>query len=360
MNFFEYLLNKSTKFDRDGYALNFGGLVEDVSEMLSSEEAQAALKEARDYIEGQQESRLSNGFPVLQCLEFGNINNAPELVEGQVAAVDGTPVLPLQKYSAGQALCVGIGSRSYIRQMEETLHGYTSKVLLTDISPGETQEYLKRIMEGLYSISQTAYMRYYEVTYALELTEPYVFCDGTLLYEWLVNQDIGRELYKKFMAKKKAIGVMKSLQDNTMFSWLGRALKPGEVFLYETLYEHISQMSNVPYRDRAERVRSEVQWQNDSEFVALSKQIYRGVFKPRNKAFGFECHIDHLNPMLRLMAADCQMNYPGHEIPFLLNRIDLEIRSFFRSNVVKTKISQRLSQDSEILFFGEGYERDFR
>ena len=39
--------------------------------------------------------------------------------------------------------------------------------------------------------------------------------------------------------------------------------------------------------------------------------------------------------MLRIMAADCQMNNPGHEIPFLLNRIDEEVRENFSQRDLK-------------------------
>jgi hypothetical protein len=141
---------------------------------------------------------------------------------------------------------------------------------------------------------------------------------------------------------------------------LGRALKPGEIFVYETVYEHVTDTSRVPRRDIAEQIQRDAQWERDEEFVALAKQVWRGVFKPAEKAFGFECHVEHLPFMLRLLAADCQMNLPGHEIPFLLNEIDREIRAFFKPDLVKAKIGQRMVRTGEELFYEEGDERDFR
>jgi len=358
---FEQLLDESRRFGRDDFVINLGGLVEDVSDMLSSELAQGALIQAREFIDHHGQEPLQNGMSRLQVLTFGDSGNAPELTDGKVAAVDGTPVLPLQKYSAGQALCVGIGSRSYTRLLDDVLHGYTSKAIMEDLQRARNEDiksFLRRVQDGIYSISQTAYMRYFEVQHAMEVPEPLIFCDGTLVYEWLSNQYRGRELYKDFLRRKQAIGIIKSTKDSVFMSWFGRALVRGEVFIFETLYDHIADMA----RERNTRSGSSEapQWESDVEFVALAKKVYRGVFKPAEKYFGFECHADHLDPMLRIMASDCQMNLPGHEIPFLLNEVDREIRRFFKAEMVQMRIGEQLSVDSENLFFEETGEREFR
>lgn len=358
---FEDLIDESRRFSRDDFVTNLGGLVEDVSEMLSGNLAQGALKHAREYIEQRKDEKFENGMSRLLRLEFGKIENAPELIDGKVAAVDGTPVLPLQKYSAGQALCVGIGSRSYLRTLDDVLHGYTSNAVMEDLQMArdeDIKDFLRRVQDGIYSISQTAYMRYFEVKHALNVSEPFIFCDGTLVYEWLSNQELGRAIYKEFLAKKKAIGVIKSTKDSVYMSWFGRALNQGEAFLFETLYDHISDIARQ--RNQRSGNAEPPQWEKDIDFVKLAKKIVRGVFKPSEKYFGFECHIDHLDPMLRIMASDCQMNLPGHEIPFLLNEVDREIRRFFKSDLVQMRIGQQLSKDNESLFFEESAERDFR
>lgn len=360
---FEALIDQSRRFSRDDFVTNLGGLVEDVSEMLSGDLAQGALKHAREYIEERKYEKLDNGMLRLSTWDFGKIENGPELVDGNVAAVDGTPVLPLQKYSAGQALSVGIGSRSYTRYLDDILHGYTSKAIMGDLQRvrnEDVRDFLRRVQDGIYSISQTAYMRFFEVKHAMDVPEPYIFCDGTLVYEWLANQDRGRKLYKEFLAKKKAIGVIKSTKDSVYMSWFGRALNPGEVFVFESLYDHIADIAREKNKRRGDAETEPARWDADTEFVALAKKVMRGVFKPAEKYFGFECHVDHLDPMMRLMASDCQMNLPGHEIPFLLNQVDKEIRRFFKSDMIQMRIGQQLAQDSEALFFEESAERDFR
>ena len=73
-----------------------------------------------------------------------------------------------------------------------------------------------------------------------------------------------------------------------------------------------------------------------------------------------EGNIDQIEPMLRVIAADCHMNLPGHEIPFLLNDVDEEIARFFKPELVQMRISERLARDSESLFIEETGERDLR
>ncbi len=354
---FSKLVHNSKRFGRDEFVTNLGGLVNDVSAMLGSEMAQAALEEARKHIDSAGSETIADGKPRLRKPKFGNMDEAPELFDGMVAAIDGKPVLTLQKFSAGQALCVGIGSRSYMRSLSDTLHGYTSRGIVLGLKRDAHEDlktFLRRVEEGIYGISLTAYMRYFEGLHALEISEPLVFCDGTLIYEWLINQDVGREMYKKLLMSKKAIGVIKSTKESLMLSWLGRALEPGELFVHETLYTHFADIDARTARGGSP------QWQGDTEFVKLTEKIVRGVFKPAQKHFGFECHIDHLEPMLRVMAADCQMNLPGHEIPFLLNNVDKEIARFFKPEMVQMRISERLAQDSENLFIEETGEREFR
>lgn len=354
---FSKLIRDSKRFGREEYVTNLGGLVNDVSEMLGSEMSKGALEEARKYIDNVSAEIIDDGKPRLRTPKFGDPNEAPELFAGEVAAIDGKPVLSLQKFSAGQALCVGIGSRSYKRPLADMLHGYTSKGFASGLSRNASEDiraFLRRVEEGIYGISQTAYMRYFEAVHALEISEPLVLCDGTLIYEWLINQDAGREVYKRLIASKKALGVIKSTKESIMLSWLGRALEIGEVFIYENLYDHFSDIDARKARG------SEPQWHSDTDFVRITKKIVRGVFKPAQKHFAFECHIDHIEPMLRVMAADCQMNLPGHEIPFLLNDVDKEIAHFFKPEMVQMRIGERLSRDSESLFMEETGERDFR
>ena len=60
------------------------------------------------------------------------------------------------------------------------------------------------------------------------------------------------------------------------------------------------------------------------------------------------------------MAADCQMNNAGHEIPFLLNRIDEEVRKNLSPRILQNQIAVKMAIQSEELFFEETNERFFR
>lgn len=89
---------------------------------------------------------------------------------------------------------------------------------------------------------------------------------------------LGRDLYKKLLREKKVIGVIKSLKESVLLSWLGRALNSGEVFFVQTYYDDVERQSKAQQR--------EIQWLNDKDFVKESKQIWHGVFKPRQKLLG--------------------------------------------------------------------------
>ena len=89
-------------------------------------------------------------------------------------------------------------------------------------------------------------------------------------------------------------------------------------------------------------------------------ELVRGVFKPAHKTFGFETRRSDLELVLRVLAADCQLEYPGHEIPFLLNRVDLEVRHAFCPQLFERHIRSALASRGEELEFEESDERSWR
>ena len=350
---FSELIENSRRINRDEFSENFGGISEDVVEMLNSEQARRATQEAREAMENARP--LSSGSPRLREIEFGQFSTATELERGEVAAVDGKPLLPIQKYSAGQAICVGVGSLSHRRPMQDSLHYWSSRVLLD--RSRDTNDFIALQEQGLFGISQTAYMRYFEINHGIEIDEPYVLFDGTLVYEWLAAIRQGVDLYLQLLGSgKQCLGVIKNLKANVVFATYARAIRQGELYIIETLRDHLDQ-SNAPNRNHGESSNRYTlpEFHND-----IAPHILRGIFKPRNKTFGFEVHEDHLDTMVRIMAADCQMNNVGHEIPFLLNRVDEEVRNRFKPQIIQDRIALRLTTQSEELFFEELDERLFR
>ncbi len=352
--FFSTILRQSKRVSRDEFALNFGRIDSDVVEMLEGKEAREAARYAREKMEAAKP--LPNGKPRLrQNIAFGNFNTAPELEKGEVAAIDGTFALPLQLYSAGQALCVGVGSLSYKRSMQDSLTYWSSRAYL--IEAIGTSDFIDRVEEGIFKISQTAYMRYCEVQHALEIDEPIIFFDGTLVYEWLLTPPEGIDCYHKlFESGKKCIGIMKSLKANPVFATFARALRTGEIFIFETLNDHLD-ASKATNKNHGE---ARVSYVSQEFRQAYGDHIWRGLFKPAKKVFAFEVHEDHMDDMLRILAADCQMNNIGHEIPYLLNRIDESVQRAFTQNLLRDRIAAQMATQSEELFFEETDEREFR
>jgi hypothetical protein len=349
---FAELIRQSRRITRDEFAKTFGGVADDVADMLNGDLAQAVVKSARDAMETS--DPLPNGSPRLRKMEFGLFSTAPELERGEVAAVDGTPALPMQIYSAGQALCVGVGSISHRRPLTDSLHYWSSRLFLQQAHG--IDDFIAREEQGIFGISQTAYLRYFEIKHGIEIPETHIFFDGTLVYEWLTASKEGVALYEQlFGSGKKALGVMKSVKANAVFAKFAKALRTGEVYVIETLADHLSE-SRASNANHGEARRFAL-----SAFVVkLAPRVLRGIFKPAKKAFGFEVHEDHLDDMLRILAADCQLNHVGHEIPYLLNRVDEEVRRTFKPNLLRDRITAKLAGFSEELFFEEADERSLR
>ena len=338
------MITGSRKLKASNLALNFGNIPSDIAEMLANEKTASVFRLAREKMSGA--GNLSSGLPRLQTLNFGDMANALELIAGNVAAIDGRPILPAQRYSLGQALCVGVGSVSHTRQLIDDIHFWSTKVYLDEVS--SIDEHLKIVKDGNFGINPTAYLRYYEVLHGVtSVKEEFVFFDGAIVYEWLLNTKEGQDLYSRlFSCPKKCIGIMKNINASPRLAVYAKALETGEVYVVETLRDHLLQYENSP--------------NHRADIADLEQNILRGVFKPAKKPFGFECHIDCLDDMLRIMAADCQMNNVGHEIPYLLNRVDEEVRRNFNQKIVAQGVASQLAQKSEELFMEEESERNLR
>jgi hypothetical protein len=145
--------------------------------------------------------------------------------------------------------------------------------------------------------------------------------------------------------------VIKDLRRTKDLALLGSVLNPGELFIYKSLFDYLA-----GGRKKGDGTHS------STEFIdQLAHKIYRGVFKPsKGPAFGFECHQDHLEEMVRIMAADCALDHVNHEIPHLLSLVDQEIRAHCPSGILREQIARRMAISSEELFFNNGDEFEFR
>jgi hypothetical protein len=349
---FERFVERARRFSYEDFARNFGGVPEYVGDMLASSPAQALLAGARRHLE--EADPLPWGEPRLQPIEFGRVDDAPEFLNGEVAAVDGTMPLPLQSYSVGQAICVGIVSASLRRRPTESAHCVTAAMLMEPDAhtAGDAVQARDTIRHGL---NATAFMRWFETEHAIEIPERYVFVDGTLLYEWHLSQTVAVDLYRRLFASKIPMGIIKSIHDSNRLGFIGAVLEPGEVYIDQTVADHIAGEAET-LREFSRR---------DPQFVVpglrpLTQEIWRGVFKPRHKAFGFEVHRDHLDTMLRIAAASAHLDQIGHEIPYLLNLVDVEVRSRFGRGLLNQRLRRVLAERGLRDYFEELDERELR
>ena len=337
---FAQLVSNLARVSYDQFVTDFGGIDSDIVGMLLSPKARKMREISRSEVES---ATFSDGTPRLSRLKFGDVALAPELLDGQVAAIDGANVLPLQQYAIGQAVCLAVGSVSHTRHLSKALHFWSTKYELDQVS--SVEEFHKIQHEYLFGINPTALLRYLEALHALEIDEPYILLDGPIVFEWLGGQSIGVDLYARLLKKKKVIGIIKNLTASKHLALYGSALKPGECFVYETVEEHL----------RRHKVHMA------GEFLERqARYIYRGVFKPALTAYGFEVPQDLLGEMLRIAAADCVLDHIGHEIPYLLDLVDTELRANSPVELLKNRIASAMHKESEDLFFQNSDEFEFR
>ncbi len=337
---FAQLVSNLARVSYDQFSIDFGGIDANIVEMLLSPKARKMREICRNQIES---ATFADGRARLSLLSFGDEALAPELLAGQVAAIDGANVLPLQQYAIGQAVCIAVGSVSHTRNLSNALHYWSTKYELDQV--GTAEEFHQVQHEYLFGINPTALLRYLEALHALEVGEPYIFLDGPIVYEWLGGQSIGVDLYAKVLREKKVIGIIKNLSASKHLALYGSVLNQSECFVYETLEEHLRKHKVHMAGDFLER---------------HARHIYRGVFKPALTAYGFEVHEDCLEKMLGLAAADCLLNHIGHEIPYLLDLVDTELRACSPVELLKNRIATAMHVQSEELFFQNTDEFEFR
>jgi hypothetical protein len=342
------LIKGSKKFSQEEFSTTFGFIDHDILGMLKSPNAKGLYKLLRQRIE--EAGPLADGFKdrFMTGLVFGDHSNSPELLAGKVAAVDGGQVLPLQQFAIGQAIAVGVGSVSHTRDLESNLTYWSAKLQLDNI---HTEEEFFRVQNQYgYEDASSGFRIWREIEHARDIGEPFVFLDGPIINEWMTAYVCACDQYRDLFEHKHVIGVMKNLLRSKRLAAYGNVLTSGELFIVGTLAEHYNEEHAAT---EAGRINSEFRRE-------VAPQIYRGVFKPSLVAYGFEVHRDHLDPMLRLLIADCALDHIGHEIPYLLNLVDAELKSVCSIEMIKNQIAATLHAERESLFFENVDEYQFR
>jgi hypothetical protein len=132
-------------------------------------------------------------------------------------------------------------------------------------------------------------------------------------------------------------------------------LRPGEVDIDRTLAQHIRVEAEI----LRQYSRQEPQAIVDGLWP-LAEKVWRGVYKPCAKAFGFEAHEDHLEDLLRIAVGTAHMDALGHEIPLPLNMVDPEVRQRFGGRLLRQAVRNALAERGVGAFFEEMDEHALR
>ena len=290
---------------------------------------------------------------MLDWVKQDNEHMKQALDEGKVAAVDGTPILPQQRYLTTQIYACAVGYMTTRTPLNLTAN--LTKTKATANFTGKIDDlakFLKECEKMPGGVSwPNAFREYKERELALNCPAPYVIIDGPIVTQNLFTRHQGRDLLLQLYKNKtkKYIGVIKDLlESDAETRFAARVLRPNELYISQTLYLQLKDRMEGDYPGSVTKFLS-----------TLGQDIFRGVFKLGQKSFGFQCHREHFKDMVALLFWG-QNEQPGYEIPFLLVQIDAQIRGLYRPSEIKTAIESMIADTNEEDFFDQLNERDER
>jgi hypothetical protein len=197
--------------------------------------------------------------------------------------------------------------------------------------------YANLLADRLHESTITAAMICWELEACLNCPCTWVMKDGPILhpdlvwkgYPFLIN------LLRDVVNHKKVMGVVKDLRGEASIPLrrLGKLLRPGE---YLIIYKGAPQWI-TPFRLTEDAKR----------FLANEgERVWRGVFRARVKAYGFEIHEESFEQGMAIMMADALNNKRG--VPNLVDQADAIASNTFPSGLFGEKIRR------EILLAGMG------
>lgn len=342
----------------DTFDIDLGKIPEDV--VSSHRQADPHVQNVRDLMET---SRLApdadlstTDHGLVDMWAWAEIHGASvqqAFKRGDVAAIDGTPLVPFQRFLTAQVYACAIGSLTYREHLSLKAH-----VVKTQADPGLFVDYdaTRQLIDETERLTSSqswpaAFMEYQERLMAFQHPARYVLIDGPLITQNLLTQGEGRRLYERMLGvnRKCYVGVTKDLRfAETEERFEAIALRQGELFIRNTEY-------NV-MKPRLDREYGGVIKRFGEDYLT---DIFRGIFKPGRKAFGFQCHRNDLAAVVCLLILDCHTQ-PGHEVPFLLEQVDAKLRGRYRPNETMSAIEAALASNNIDEFYDEAEERKFR
>lgn len=258
------------------------------------------------------------------------------LASGQVSAVDGTEMVPVNLIQ-GMFCQVGVGSINYaMKEPEIDVQSITSKISI-DITPEElfmalvdrakSREETKEVTK--YDIN--AAMQYWEIEHALGLKTDWIMLDGPLIRSDMVQYDLGRDLLKTLVDRKKICGVIKGSKSR-YYRVLGSFLENKEYLVIEDVLQFYEEGGFSQGRGLKDVER---------EFLErYGTKILRGIYKAQKKFYLFEIHKDVFDEGIAIIMADSLRNPRG--VPFLVDLIDSKLSAMFSNNIYQARMQNLL------------------
>lgn len=270
--------------------------------------------------------------------EIGKKNEL--LTSGSVAAIDGTTKFAVDDLVFYHYFSIVVGYLTYKKNdFKVNAEHWDTSLSMDDINEFEYDDVSRiQTMMGLSEnkkAPKNELMLYKERELSLKIDASHVFLDGPIFLESLLSLKEGVSLYKKMIrSEKKYVGIIKDISANSELTLAAESLNEGEA-----------------------RVVSDSGYKNKE--LSFLKNYYVGVFKIKNKAYGFEVNSDHLKEMLSLVFNDCENN-SSYEIPWLLSAIDKGIKCHNESSSIPEHIISEIQKKHPDFFALIVKERSLR
>ena len=340
------------------FDIDLGRIPNDVVE--SHQQAEPYIQKMRELMEQkalEPDADLSNvNVGLIDMRAWSKVHGAAieqAMHSGDVVAIDGTPLVPYQRFLVSQVYACAVGTLTYREHM--TLNAQVVKTQARQglfFDEAETERFINET-ENLSSSQSwpSAFMEYKERQAARDHAAQYALIDGPFITQNLLTREEGRKLYKTMLGaqKKCYVGITKDLRfAHAEERFEAVALRSGELFVRNTEYNILKARLDKDYSVTVKRF--------GEDYLT---DILRGIFKPGRKAFGFQCHRYDLPAVVCLLSMDANTQ-PGHEIPFLLEQVDAQLRGRYRPKETMAAIEFAIASDNIDEFYDEAEERKFR
>lgn len=270
---------------------------------------------------------------------------AEELLNsGKVAAVDGTVALGKIEFMNTSQFACAIGWVTSQQRgkpeivITETSSAYVDPTKIRNADDADLSSICNELDAARESESwPTTFREYEERRIAIDVCPAdIVFIDGPIFTQNLLTQHTGRDLLERLIGSPKTfIGIIKNLGSSwALCRWCAAALMTGEGYIVCPVGE--------PIKDRASAA-------SHSELLGWlpkADDFVRGVYRPSEKAFAFECRRRDVGLAVALLLANASPTLQ-HELPLLLETIDAQLRAGFDASMARNAVLNRIMVEKD-------------